>query len=223
MREVVVDTETTGLSPAEGHRIVEIGCIELMNHLPSGKQFQRYVNPGRPMPLEAQSVHGLTDEFLQDKPPFADVAKEFLEFIADSPLIIHNAGFDLAFINAELDRLQLTPLPAVRTIDTLQLARQKFPGAPASLDAVCRRFQIDLSDRSLHGALKDAILLAQVYLEMRGGREPALQLTPVKAAAVVTPPRPIGPQRLIQPSAEEAAAHAAFIATLTNPLWLSAD
>jgi len=160
MREIVLDTETTGLDPAAGHRIVEIGCIELSNRLPTGRTFRTYVNPERPMPVEAQAVHGLTDDFLGQQKRFTEIADEFLRFVADSPLVIHNAEFDLGFLNAELDRIGLPPLTADRAIDTVTLARRKFPGQPANLDALCRRFGIDNSNRQVHGALLDASLLA---------------------------------------------------------------
>jgi DNA polymerase-3 subunit epsilon len=218
MREIVLDTETTGLDPASGHRVVEIGCVELINHVATGAVFQRYINPERPMPAEAEAVHGLSDAFLSRHPAFAEVAPTFLSFLQDSPLVIHNAAFDMGFLNAELARLGRDRLPAERAIDTLQLARQKFPGAPANLDALCRRFEIDLSDRQLHGALKDATLLSKVYLELRGGREPVLTLvtacrSPSAARSVQRSPR------LIEPSAEEQQAHAAMLERLIDPLW----
>jgi DNA polymerase III subunit epsilon len=170
MREVVLDTETTGLDPLGGDRIVEIGAVELINHIATEETFHGYVNPERDMPPEAFKVHGLSEEFLAGQPIFPDVAEGFLEFIGDSPLIIHNADFDLGFLNAELDRLGKPPIPSARAIDTVRMARKKFPGAPASLDALCRRFQIDISHREQHGALKDSLLLAEVYLELVGGR-----------------------------------------------------
>lgn len=171
------------------------------------------------MPAEAEAVHGLSDAFLRRHPPFAGIAPAFLSFLRDSPLVIHNAAFDMAFINAELLRLGLDPLPPSRAIDTLQLARQKYPGAPASLDALCRRFEIDLSDRTVHGALKDATLLAKVYLELRGGREPALSLVNAARARGAAPARQHTP-RLIEPTAAELAAHTAMLARLIDPLWL---
>lgn len=220
MREIVLDTETTGLDPQSGDRIVEIGCLELMHHVPTGRKFQRYLNPERPMSADAQNVHGLSDAFLADKPTFAEVVDAFLAFIEDAPLVIHNAAFDLSFLNAELARLSLPELPDDRAIDTLKLARRRFPGAHASLDALCSRFGIDASDRTLHGALLDAELLADVYLELCGGRQPGLALTnrPETAATTGTirverPPRPHAP------SAEEAAAHDAFLAQLKDPIW----
>jgi DNA polymerase-3 subunit epsilon len=219
MREIVLDTETTGLDPANGHRVVEIGCVELINHVASGEVFQCYINPERPMPAEAEAVHGLSDAFLSRHPPFAEIASALLSFVQDSPLVIHNAAFDMGFLNAELARLGLDPFPASRAIDTLQLARQKFPGAPANLDALCRRFEIDLSDRAVHGALKDATLLAKVYLELRGGREPVLTLVTATRARSAAQTRQRTP-RVIEPSAEEQAAHAAMLARLVDPLWL---
>ena len=166
MREVVLDTETTGLNPKRGDRIVEIGCVELINHLETGNYFHEYINPERDMPEKAQAVHGLSEKFLSDKPIFSDISKSFTEFIGTSPLIIHNAEFDVGFINWELQRIHFQPLKMERVIDTLLLARKQFPGSPANLDALCRRFQINNSDRDLHGALIDAKLLAEVYLEL---------------------------------------------------------
>ena len=161
MRQVVLDTETTGLSPESGDRIVEIGCVELVHGVPSGRTYQQYVNPERDVPEEVVAVHGLSGDFLSDHPPFADIVDAFMEFLDDSTLVIHNAEFDMDFINAELKRLGRQPLPLARTIDTVRMARQKFPGAPASLDALCRRFEIDNTGRALHGALKDSHLLAK--------------------------------------------------------------
>lgn len=177
MRQIVLDTETTGLSPLEGHRIVEIGAIELINHVPSTRTFHVYLNPERDMPKEAEAVHGITAEFLKGKPLFKDVVADFLEFLQDAPLVIHNASFDMAFINHELERAGRAILDMARVTDTLQLARQKHPTAPNSLDALCKRYGIDLSRRSKHGALLDSELLAEVYLELIGGRQTALGLT----------------------------------------------
>jgi DNA polymerase-3 subunit epsilon len=220
MREVVLDTETTGFKPDDGHRIVEIGCVELFNHLPTGRQKQWYLNPERDVPEDAARVHGLTTEFLAKFPVFGQVAGEVLEFLGDAKLIAHNAGFDLAFLNAEFKRLGLPALPASRAIDTVQLARQRFPGAQASLDALCKRFGIDNSSRSLHGALLDSTLLAEVYLELLGGRQTGFTLaTAVEAAPIArrTPrvPRPHGA------SAEELAAHQRMLGQLKAPLWLA--
>src|SRR5437763_12926473 len=173
MREIVIDTETTGLDPNEGHRIVEVACIELMHHVPTGRKFHRYVNPGRDMPAEALAVHGITAEFLKSQPGFAAIADDLAAFIGGDRLVIHNAEFDLAFINAELARLG-RPALACPFVDTLALARRRFPGAPASLDALCRRFSVDLSGRELHGAQIDCGLLAEVYVELLGGRQRTL-------------------------------------------------
>lgn len=221
-REIVLDTETTGLDPDAGHRIVEIACVELMNHLPSGRTFQRYLNPERDMPADAQAVHGLTTEFLAGQPLFATVAAEFLDFIGDAPLVIHNAEFDLKFINAELIRIGQPPLLARRAIDTVQLARRKFPGAPASLDALCARFSIDNSARMLHGALLDAQLLSEVYLELIGGRQATIELDagPIAAMQVLSVERPVRAARHHAPSAEELAAHAALLQQIKTPVWL---
>lgn len=224
MREIVLDTETTGLDPLSGHRVVEIGCIELLNHMPTGREFHRYLNPERDMPAEAEAVHGLSISFLSDKPLFSSLADDLLGFIGDAPIIAHNAGFDVGFLNAELRRAGKTILASDRTIDTVMLARRKFPGAQASLDALCRRFQIDLSERGKHGALLDAKLLAKVYLELVGGREPGLALAAAEAAVSVTEvqARVARPARAHAASADEIAAHAAFVAKLKNPIWTRA-
>ncbi|MBO6543136.1 MAG: DNA polymerase III subunit epsilon [Alphaproteobacteria bacterium] len=176
MREIVLDTETTGIKPEEGHRLCEIGCVELENHMPTGRTFHVYINPERDMPEGAFRVHGLSEEFLSDKPKFAEVADDFVAFIADAPLVIHNASFDMAFINAELKGANRNPVPMAQAVDTLAIARKKFPGAQNSLDALCRRFNVDNSNRIKHGALLDSELLAEVYLELIGGREPGLML-----------------------------------------------
>mgnify|MGYP006139507597 CR=1 FL=1 len=225
MREIVLDTETTGLDPLRGDRIVEIGCVELVNHVASGNIFQSYINPECDMPEGAYRIHGLSTQFLADKPVFAAIANDFLAFVADDRLVIHNAGFDLGFLNAELEKLGKQPFPALRAIDTVSLARRKNPGAPASLDALCRRFDIDNSERTKHGALLDAELLAEVYLELIGGRQAALALSTDQARQPsnegeahnndAKSPRPH------EPSTEEKAAHASFIATLDDPIWNS--
>jgi DNA polymerase III subunit epsilon len=223
MREIVLDTETTGLDPADGHRIVEIGCIELVNHMPSGRVFHRHVNPEREMPEEAYAVHGLSAEFLAKHPPFAAVADELLAFLGDGRLIIHNAEFDLKFINSELRRLGKETLRC-EVEDTLALARRRYPGAQASLDALCRRFEIDLSARTKHGALLDCELLAAVYLELIGGRQPGLEFV-VDAGLVdgaVAIDRPIRSARPHAASLEELAAHAAMLQLLKQPIWLAA-
>jgi DNA polymerase-3 subunit epsilon len=228
MREVVLDTETTGLEPGEGHRIVELGAVELINHVPTGRVFHAYVNPERDMPQDALRVHGLTTAFLQDQPSFAEIADTFLAFLdrdhgggADpARLVAHNATFDAAFINMELGLLGHPPLPPERVVDTLAIARQRFPGAPASLDALCRRFDVDASARTRHGALLDSELLAEVYLGLLGGRQPDLGLLQVRARRagpalqrVYRDPRPH------QPSAAELAAHAAFVDRIESAIW----
>ncbi|MFQ5763302.1 MAG: DNA polymerase III subunit epsilon [Rhodospirillales bacterium] len=221
MREIVLDTETTGLDPGSGHRIVEIGCVELINHVATGRHFHTYVNPERDIPDEAAAVHGLTQEFLADKPTFATVVDEFIVFIADSTLVIHNAEFDLGFINAELERLTRPPLAADRAVDTVSLARSKFPGAQVNLDALCRRYQIDNTDRSLHGALIDARLLAEVYLELIGGRQQDLALAADRAGTAEAAPVNRRPPRPHAPSAEEESAHARFLEKIEAPIWTS--
>jgi len=204
-----------------GDRVVEIGCVEMINHMPSGKVFHAYVNPERDMPEGAFAVHGLSEEFLAQHPVFADTAEEFLDFIADSPLIIHNARFDMGFLNAELKRLGREAISMERTIDTVQLARRKFPGAQVNLDALCRRFQIDNSDRELHGALKDAWLLAKVYLELVGGRQPGFNLAAEASAKVVAGARDVQRRepRIHLPTPEETAAHDRFLDGLEAPIW----
>lgn len=221
MREILIDTETTGLEAQAGDRIVEIACLELVNHLPTGRQLHFYLNPEREVSDAAFEIHGLTDAFLAARPRFAEVAGEIVAFIADAPLVIHNAEFDLAFLNAELARAGLPPLPRQRAVDTLQLARQKFPGAPASLDALCRRFGIDNTARVKHGALLDTELLSEVYLELIGGRQAGFELVTAAAHAVlqVTSERTMRPPRPHAPSPEELAAHAALVARLRNPIW----
>lgn len=221
MREIVLDTETTGFDPEQGDRIVEIGGVELWNHLPTGITFHKYINPERAMPAEAFQVHGLGDDFLRDKPVFATIGHEFLQFVGDAPLVIHNASFDMKFLNFELKRMGLSAIPWAQAIDTLAIARQKFPGSPASLDALCRRFGVDNTKREKHGALLDSEILAEVYLELIGGRQPDLVLAPAGAARSTGAgtdtawrprprPEPLPPR--ITP--EEEAAHAAFVAKL---------
>jgi len=225
MREIVLDTETTGLDPYQGHRMVEIGCVELFNRIPTGHTFHRYVNPQRDMPAEAFAVHGLSAEFLKDKPCFADVVEDLLVFLADAPLIIHNAAFDLAFLNAELERCARPLIARDRLVDTLLLARRKHPAGPNSLDHLCARYAIDSSRRTKHGALLDAELLGEVYVELIGARQAQLGLA--DAVTVVTAVREgdtvirIRPQPLL-PRLSEAAreAHRAFVATLgDNAIW----
>ena len=221
MREIVLDTETTGLDPAAGHRIVEIGCIELVNHIATGRHFHTYVNPDRDMPTGAFEIHGLSTEFLAAHPTFDLIAERFLAFIGDAPLVIHNAEFDMRFINAELSRLGRPAIPAVRAVDTVRMARMKFPGAQASLDALCRRFGIDNSARTKHGALLDAELLAEIYLELIGGRQPGLALAREIQAAAEVPVQTARPVRPHAPSEAELAAHAAFLQQyLKEPIWL---
>ena len=226
MREIVMDTETTGLQANGGDRIVEIGGVELVNHLPTGRTYHQYINPERSMPREAFEVHGLSDDFLRDKPVFARIADDFLTFIGDAKLVIHNTSFDMAFLNAELDRLGRPPLPITQAVDTLDIARRKFPGAQASLDALCKRFGVDNSAREKHGALLDSEILAEVYLELLGGRQHGLTLGTEQIVENGgesgtdwrAPPRPIRlPSRL---TAEERAAHTAFIDELGEAaLW----
>ena len=226
MREIVLDTETTGISPQDGHRLVEIGCLELFNHVATGKVYHTYIDPERDMPEGAFRVHGLSEEFLRGKPKFADVADEFLEFIGGDPLGIHNASFDMGFINAELKKIGRTPLPMSRAIDTLDMARRKFPGSQNNLDALCLRFNVDNSGRTRHGALLDSELLAEVYLELMGGRQPGLVLqadaggTGAGTRRVARESRPVALAPRL--SDEERAAHDAFVATLgEDALWLA--
>lgn len=226
MREISLDTETTGLNPKSGHRIVEIGCVEMINHVSTGEVFHVYINPQRDMPEEAFKVHGLSEEFLKEKPLFAKVADDFLDFIGESPLIIHNAAFDMGFLNWELENLGKPALEMSRAIDTVKMARKKFPGAQASLDALCRRFSIDNSNRTLHGALLDAELLADVYLELMGGRQTGFGLGVEEEAQVVdaeikVEKRQQRQARTFAPSADELSAHAEFVEKLTDPIWKS--
>ncbi len=230
LREIVLDTETTGFEPSEGHRIVEIGAVELFNHVPTGRTYHQYINPQRSMPEDAFKVHGLGDDFLRDKPVFAEVAEAFVAFIGDAQLVIHNAAFDMKFLNAELGWVNRPLIPTERAVDTLAIARRRFPGAQASLDALCRRLGIDNSARALHGALLDSEILAEVYLELIGGRQPDFMLSAAKAKDVEIAvdgewrprPRPVLlPSRLTE---EEAAAHAAFVAGLGGDvLWSKLD
>lgn len=226
LREIVLDTETTGLDPRKGDRLIEIGCIELANRIPTGREFHRFVNPERDVPAEAEAVHGLSTAFLRDKPLFQSVAKEFLDFIADDALVIHNAAFDVGFLNMELERLGHRPIVMSRVVDTLQLARRKHPAGPNSLDALCKRYGIDNSKRVKHGALMDSVLLADVYVELLGERQASLGLGSdriaargaVMTGATVRGPRPTSlPLRLTE---DLIAAHRAFVATLgPKALW----
>ncbi len=227
MREIVLDTETTGIDPLNGDRIVEIGCVELFNHIATGQHYHTYLNPERDMPAEAEAVHGLSATFLSDKPVFPAVVGDFLDFIGDAQLVIHNATFDIGFLNMELVRIGMPKLTNP-VVDTVKIARKRFPGAPASLDALCRRFEIDNSNRTLHGALLDSQLLAEVYLELMGGRQPDLVLAggpvatqqgldtgSVRVTRTARPPRPHAPLP------DELAAHEAFVKGLKNAAWLA--
>ncbi len=225
MREIVLDTETTGLDPFQGHRVVEIGCIELLNRIPTGQSFHRYLNPEREVPPEAVAIHGLSTEFLKDKPFFAEIVEDLIAFIGDAPIVAHNALFDLAFLNAELERAGKLLVSRERMLDTLLLARRKYPGAPNRLDDLCARFAIDNSHRTKHGALLDAELLAEVYLELIGARQAQLVLVEMGAAATVAsvgraaaPVRPV--VLAVRLSDDERESHLAFIATLgENVIW----
>jgi DNA polymerase III subunit epsilon len=224
VREIVLDTETTGLDPFEGHRLVEIGALELFNRFPTGATFHRYVHPERDMPAAAFEVHGLSAEFLKDKPPFAEVADDFLAFIGDAPLIAHNAGFDIVFLNAELERSAKRLISRDRVIDTLILARRKHPAGPNRLDDLCARYAIDNSRRSKHGALLDAEILAEVYVELIGARQAVLGLEEARSGVALSNlrfapklrPRPL-PPRL---NAADRTAHRAFVLTLgPGAIW----
>jgi DNA polymerase-3 subunit epsilon len=225
MREIVMDTETTGLDPMDGHRVVEIGAVELINHLPTGVTFHKYLNPQRDMPIEAFNVHGLSAEFLSDKPLFADVAEEFLAFVGDAAVIIHNASFDRKFLNAEMQAVKCELIPPEQVVDSLAIARRKFPMGPNSLDALCKRFGIDNSRREKHGALLDSELLAEVYLELIGGRQttfalasegPKTEQRTIEASQAKIRPQSL-PSRLTD---EERTAHAELVADLGNEaLW----
>jgi len=225
MREIVLDTETTGLDPLRGDRLVEIGCVEIFNRMPTGRTFHRHINPERKIPEEAFAVHGLSTEFLADKPLFAEIAEEFLEFIGAAPLVIHNASFDLSFINAELDRVQIAPIPRERLIDTLLLARRKHPGVSNKLDDLCSRYAIDNSHRTKHGALLDAELLAEVYVDLIGARQSQLILAAeIRDARVASYGEIQRRQREIPLAARlteaDRAAHREFILTLGDrPIW----
>jgi DNA polymerase-3 subunit epsilon len=227
VREIVFDTETTGLNPAGGDRMVEIGCVEIFNRVETGRHFHAYFNPERDMPFEAQEVHGLSNLFLSDKPRFLERVDELLDFIEDSPLVAHNAGFDFGFLNSELQRCGRNAVGIHRMVDTLTLARSRHPGAKHSLDALCVRFGVDRSHRVKHGALLDAELLAQIYVELTGGRQIGLELaavrteTVIEIAAFVPARREFRAPRPHAASAEELARHKAFIETLESPLWAS--
>ena len=235
MRHLVLDTETTGLSVTEGHRIIEIGAVEMVNLSVTGRSLHLYINPERDIDVGAQDIHGLSSEFLADKPVFSDILTEFIDFIEDDLLVIHNAPFDVEFLNAEFLRCGHPPLSKERVIDTLPLARQKYPGAQASLDALCRRFDIDNSHRDLHGALIDADLLATVFVELKGGRQPGLKLEDytenepstnnvsgedTNLSGFVLRERSVRPARVFAVSDIESAAHKDLLAKINNPIWL---
>jgi DNA polymerase-3 subunit epsilon len=228
LRELVMDTETTGLDPRNGDRLVEIACVEVFNYIPTGRTYHQYVNPERDMPQEAFAVHGLSAQFLSDKPVFSDVVADFMEFVGDAKMVFHNASFDMSFINMELGRVAREAVPSVRIVDTLALARRKHPGGPNTLDALCKRYGIDNSTRTLHGALLDAQLLAEVYLQLSGGQQPVLDLSLASAAAardqaggaILARPAPL-PVVLDE---NEIAAHKAFIDGLGGEvLWRQYD
>lgn len=225
MREIVLDTETTGLNPATGDRLVEIGCVEILHGVPTGKHYHVYINPERDVPPEVVAVHGLTTAFLRGKKVFAELVGEFLDFVADDPLVIHNAAFDMNFINHELGRLGFPAIPMSRVVDTLQMAREKFPGSPASLDALCKRFEIDNASRVLHGALLDAQLLAQCYVELTGGRQRGFDLVQelVVEDKAVTIEGPTPHVAILIPVEDIARrAHEALLDRLKEPLWRGA-
>ncbi len=222
MREIVLDTETTGLDPKSGDRIIEIGCVELINHMPSGETYQQYINPERDMPAESFRIHGLSEAFLSDYPVFAEIVDGFLDFIGDDKLVIHNAAFDIKFINAELERLGFAGLPMTRSIDTVQIARTRYPGASASLDDLCRRFGVDNAERTLHGALLDSSLLAEVYIDLIGAREPGFDLAARETTTVTRVERRervVRPARPHAASVAEQTAHEALVARLDDPVW----
>lgn len=232
MYEYVLDTETTGLDPYDGHRLVEIGCVELLNLVPTGRTYHQYINPERDVPAEAVAVHGLDQKFLADKPVFAEIFTDFLDFLgSDGRLVIHNAEFDMKFINYELKQIGHPGIKMTRVLDTLAMARMRFPGAPATLDALCRRFGVDNSGRDLHGALLDSQLLADVYLELMGGRQHGLGLDPSKAgadggadhdapvSALAARTRTLRAPRPHAPSAQELESHQALLEKLTDPIW----
>lgn len=227
MREIVFDTETTGLSPSDGHRLVEIGCIEIVNRCETGRSFHAYINPERSMPSEAEAVHGLSSIFLSDKPRFHEIVDELVEFLGDAPLVAHNASFDFTFLNWELENCGREAVAMSRMVDTLALARSRHPGAKHSLDALCTRYGVDRSQRIKHGALLDAELLTQVYVELCGGRQIGLMLAEEvvvqkaaeTAAIVPVVPRIARPPRPHAASEAELARHAAFIQKLVDPLW----
>ena len=228
MREIIFDTETTGLDPQGGDRLVEIGCIEMFNKVPTGRTYHAYFNPGRSMPAGAEAVHGLSEVFLSDKPLFPTKAAELIEFLGDAKLVAHNAGFDFGFLNMELGLCAMDPVCRTRMIDTVALAKVRHPGAKLSLDALCTRYGIDRSHRVKHGALLDAELLAQLYVELTGGRQIGLGLgaesaaNDVEVSTLIVRQRPLRAARPHHASEDELARHASFVATLSAPLWESA-
>ena len=228
MREIVLDTETTGMDPEEGHRLVEIGCIELENHMPTGRTYHQYINPERDVPAEVVAVHGLTEERLKDEPTFGEIVGDFLDFLGtDSKLVIHNAEFDMKFINAELKPFGFPSIDKKRIVDTLWIARKKFPGSPANLDALCRRFNIDNSNRTLHGALLDSELLAEVYMELLGGRQRGLDIevteenkeTKALEKQALTVERTYREARIFTANDDEKAAHEKMLEELKDAIW----
>lgn len=227
MREIVFDTETTGMDPLDGHRLVEIGCVELENHIPTGRTYHQYINPERDVPPEVVAVHGLTNEILKNEPTFGEIVGDFLDFIGeDAKLVAHNASFDMKFINAELKTFGFPSVDPKRVVDTLIIARKKFPGSPASLDALCRRYNIDNSNRTLHGALLDSELLAEVYLELLGGRQRGLGIeasrdTSAAEEKVIILERKFREPRNFEVSTEEQAAHEDMLKELKESLWKS--
>ncbi len=232
MREIVLDTETTGMDPSKGDKIVEIGCVELLNHMPTGRTFHAYINPEREIDPEAIAIHGITNEMVKDKPIFAGIVGEFMDFLDGGKLVIHNAEFDVKFLNAELKPLGYRPFKLVDVIDTLHMARRKYPGQPANLDALCRRFGVDLSGREFHGALLDSQLLAAVYLELMGGRQHGLGLDPsnsganvnlpeLQRAALIPHDKIMRPARPHAPLSEEEQAHLKMLEKLKGHLWPS--
>lgn len=230
-REIILDTETTGLDPRDGHRIVEIGCVELQNAIPTGEIRQYYIYPERDVPPESQAVHGLTNEFLKDKPVFGEIVTDFMDFVAGATLVIHNAEFDLKFLNAEIKPFGYPLYKIQDVVDTLALARKKFPGSPASLDALCRRFEIDNSARDIHGALLDSQLLAEVYLELIGGRQHGMMLDnaspnandganlQISGQSPAREKKPYIPPRSFEPDPAEREAHRQMLESLKDPVW----
>lgn len=214
MREIILDTETTGLDPFKGHRVIEIGAVEMINKLQTGKVYHAYINPKRDIPIEAYQVHGISEEFLRDKPLFEEIAEDFMEFVSDSPLIIHNASFDMGFLNYELSKTNFPSIENNEIIDTLKMARKKFPGQRNNLDALCKRFKVDNSDRAYHGALKDAYLLAEVYVELGGGRQVKLDFSYGNEEEISNTSHKLSTQdnfKIIEPSEEEMSLHNKFL------------